>query len=296
LIDTTQLGYQIVRKLGEGGMGEVYLANHTLLGRPEALKILLPRLASESEFVRRFRREARALNRVQHPNIVSVYDSGQLPDGRLYLATEYVDGTRLDDVVRAAGGRLPAWRVLHILVQLADAIDHAHHCGVIHRDLKPSNLLLVGEPGRAEILKVLDFGIAKIIAQDYEESHVVSQEGVVFGTPAYLAPECWRGNASQPALDIYAVGCVGYRLLTGAPPFSGSRMELMHAHLTAQPDPPSARLEDAGIPSELDAVILQCLAKEPERRFDRGSSMRDALERVPGYLGRPHVLQRVGSE
>ncbi len=273
-------------------MGEVYLANHEVMGRPEALKILLPALAVESEFVRRFRREARALNRLQHPNIVSVYDSGQLPDGRLYLATEYVDGVRLDELVRSTGELLPIWRVLHILVQLADAVDHAHHCGVIHRDLKLSNLIVVGEPGPAEVLKILDFGIAKIIAQDYEESQVVSREGVVFGTPTYLAPEVWRGEATNPSLDIYAAGCIGYKLLTGQPPFRGSRMELMHAHLTKQPVRPSERCPAAGIPDELDALILRCLEKKPARRFDRGLSLRAALERVPGYRGIPDILQR----
>jgi serine/threonine-protein kinase len=275
-------------------MGEVYLAHHTVLDRPEALKVLLPRLASESEFVSRFRREARALNRVQHPSIVSVYDSGQLPDGRLYLATEYIDGLRLDEVVRAAEGGLPVWRVLHILVQLADALDHAHQRGVIHRDLKPSNLLLVGEPGPSEVLKILDFGIAKIIAHDYEESHVVSQDGVVFGSPAYLAPEVWQGRATEPALDIYAAGCIAYKLVTGSSPFRGSQMELMHAHLTERPVPPRERCPDRGISEELEAVVMCCMEKKAEQRFDRASRLREALERVPGYRGRPHVLRNPG--
>ncbi len=285
MIGTTQLAYRIIRKLGEGGMGEVYLAHHTVLDRPEALKILLPSLAVESEFVSRFRREAQALNRLQHPNIVSVYDSGQLPDGRLYLATEYVEGTRLDRVVRAAQGSLPVERVLNILVQLADAIDHAHRCGVIHRDLKLSNLILVSAPGNAEVLKVLDFGIAKITAHDYEESHVVSREGVVFGTPAYLAPECWQGDTSNPALDIYASGCLAYKMLVGRPPFRGSQLALMHAHLTEQAQPPGERSPESSIPPELDAVIMRCLEKQPAHRFATAADLRVALEQVPGYRG-----------
>src|SRR5258706_1829378 len=159
--------YCILRKLGEGAMGEVYLAEHVNLGRKEALKIIRPAHASDPEFVARFRREARATNRVQHPNIVSVYDFSQLPDGRLLLCMEYADGVGLDSVL-GEKQRLPLPRAVHVLHQLADAVAHAHACGVVHRDLKPENLILVEHRGRSDVLKVLDFGIAKIVAQDYQ--------------------------------------------------------------------------------------------------------------------------------
>ncbi|MBI5481290.1 MAG: serine/threonine protein kinase, partial [Deltaproteobacteria bacterium] len=183
--------YRILKKLGEGGMGEVYLAEHRALGRQEALKILQAELATEREFVSRFRREARATNRVQHPNIIGVYDFGQVPDGRFYLTMEYAEGERLDALLRRVGP-LPVSRALGILVQLADAVGHAHGAGVVHRDLKPENMILVEHRGRPDVLKVLDFGIAKIVAPDAPEDDdppessrtALTNAGTVVGTPA----------------------------------------------------------------------------------------------------------------
>jgi serine/threonine protein kinase len=272
--------YCILRKLGEGAMGEVYLAEHVNLGRKEALKIIQPAHAGNPEFVARFRREARATNRVQHPNIVSVYDFRQLPDGRLLLCMEYADGVGVDSILSQKRG-MPLPRAVHVLHQLADAVAHAHACGVVHRDLKPENLILVEHRGRPDVLKVLDFGIAKIVAEDYQ-SKGLTPMGETLGTPAYMAPEQFSGTATDPRSDIYAIGCVAYELITGEPPFTGRTMEIMHAHVTEPPRPPSQRCPAAGIPPELDEVVLRCLIKDPNERYQTGHEVRAALERVPG--------------
>jgi hypothetical protein len=274
--------YRILRKLGEGGMGEVYLVEHLSLHRNEALKILRPHLVGDPKFVSRFRREARATNRVQHPHIVSVYDFGQLPDGRFYLAMEYADGETLDHELRRIG-TFPVPRALHVLHQLADAIDHAHSCGVVHRDLKPENLSLVTHRGRTDVLKVLDFGVAKIIAPEYSESMKLSREGEMYGTARYMAPEQFGGNTSDPRIDIYAFGCIAFELIVGEPPFRGHTAALLHAHLSERPVAASQRNPTAEVPPELDALILRCLEKKADKRFQTGHELAIALERVPGY-------------
>jgi len=273
--------YRVLSKLGEGGMGEVYLVEHLNLRRQEALKILHPSLASTPQFVLRFRREARATNRLQHPNIVCVYDFGQLADGRFYLTTEFVDGLQLDKLLHK--GPLAPSRVLRVLAQLAEAIDHAHQQGVIHRDLKPENMILVERRGHADILKVLDFGVAKIISPEYKESLQLTNKDEVSGTPQYMSPEQLRGDGVDPRMDIYAAGCIAYELLVGDVPFTGTTMEIVYKHLRDQPVPPSQRKPDAQIPPELDAVILRCLEKDPVKRFQTGKDLLAAVERVPGY-------------
>ncbi|HJZ83564.1 MAG TPA: protein kinase [Polyangia bacterium] len=278
--------YRVLRKLGEGGMGEVWLAEHINLGRQEALKILQPLLAANPEFVSRFRREARATNRVQHPNIVGVYDFGRLPDGRFYLSMEYADGERLDTVLRGVG-RLPVKRALHILAQLSDAVDHAHAHGVIHRDLKPENMILVDHRGQADFLKVLDFGMAKIIAPDYRESQRLTEKGELSGTVPYMAPELCSGESlSDPRTDIYAIGCVAFELLVGEPPFMGNIIDIFNAQMQKKPDAPSKRVPQARFPSSLDAIVLRCLEKDRSRRFQTGKELLLALQQIPGFVAR----------
>ncbi len=281
MVGTVHAGrYRILRKLGEGGMGEVYLAEHLVLRRHEALKILHVELASDPDFVARFRREARATNRVQHANIVGVYDFGQLPDGRFFLAMEYAEGDRLDSLLERVGA-LPVARTLHILAQLADAIDHAHARGVVHRDLKPANLMLTQHRGQLDVLKVLDFGIAKIIAPEYQDSVAPTRQDEVFGTPDYMAPEHLAGMV-DPRSDLYALGCIGFELLCKQAPFTGRQLEIVNAHMTQPPRAPS-QLSPWTIPPQLDAVILRCLEKSPDLRFQTGRELRVALEQVPGF-------------
>jgi hypothetical protein len=275
VISTLQNRYRILRRIGVGGIGEVFLAEHLTLKRREAIKILKPQVATDPAFVQRFRREARASNRLAHPNIVTVYDFGQLPDGRFFLSMEYVEGRPIDDILRE-GPLVPA-RALAILVQLADAADHAHGRGVVHRDLKPGNLILAGD-----LLKVFDFGIAKIISPEPGDSIVITQEGEVLGTPAYMAPEQWTGTTIDLRTDLYAIGCIAYEMLVGQPPFTGTPMGIMTGHLNRTVTAPSEMRRDAGIPAELDEVILKLLAKKADDRYPNARALLDALARVPG--------------
>lgn len=267
--------YRLLEKLGEGAMGAVYLVEHLQLGRREALKVLHGQLASDARFVARFRREARATNRVHHPNVVSVYDFGQLPDGRLYYSMEPARGSSVASLIER--GPLPMAQALRILGELASAIDHAHGRGVIHRDLKPQNLVLTAHE-QGEMLKVLDFGLAKIIANDELDKNATRQ-GEISGTPEYMAPEQFRGKGSDPRLDIYAVGCIGYAMLVGKPPFSGRPLQLYHAHMTQAPRPPG-ELSRAHIPPMLDELILRCLAKDPDHRYQSGREILVALAQL----------------
>ena len=271
--------WRILAELGKGGMGEVWLAEHLELKRKEAIKILMPGLAGDPQFVSRFRREARAVNRLRHPNIIAVYDFGQLPDGRFYLSMEYADGESVYRLVKR-DDHFEVPRALHVLGQLAYAVHHAHSRGVVHRDLKPDNLILVGPD---ETLKVLDFGVAKIVASDHNESMALSSNNLVWGSPRYMAPERVRGVGDDPRSDIYALGCIAFELLIGSAPFTGTSDDVIKAHLKTTPDAPSTWRPSLGIPPELDAVILKCLEKKPDKRFQTAADLFAAITKVPGY-------------
>ncbi|MGE0872646.1 MAG: serine/threonine-protein kinase [Kofleriaceae bacterium] len=270
--------WHILSVLGHGAMGEVFLADNVKLGRKEAVKILMPLLAADPLFVRRFRREARAVNRLRHPNIVALYDFGQLLDERFFLSMEYAQGEGLH-LHRKRATRFTIPRALHVLDQLVRAVHHAHSRGVVHRDLKPENLILVGND---EDLKVLDFGIAKIVAPDHQESVALSSDRQLWGTPAYMSPERASGVGDDPRSDLYSIGCIGYELVAGGPPFRGNPAEILYAHTTQDPVPPSMHRGEP-IPSELEAVILRCLEKDPARRYQSAAELYAALRQVPGY-------------
>jgi len=270
--------WRILSELGRGGMGEVYLADRVDLGRKEAVKILKAQLASDPQFVARFRREARAVNRLRHANIVELYDFGTLADGRCYISMEYADGPSVLQLMRR-DGQLAMARVVHLLAQLALAVHHAHSRDVLHRDLKPANLIVVGKD---ETLKVLDFGMAKIVATDIAETMPLSSSNVIWGTPRYMSPERATGIASDPRSDQYAIGCIGFELLTARPLFQGTANDVLHAHIS-QP-PPIASTLAPGIPRELDAILLRLLEKKPGDRYPSAAELYGALRRVPGAL------------
>ena len=271
--------WRILSELGRGGMGEVYLAEDVVSGRKEALKIMKAHLASDPQFVSRFRREARAINRLRHPNIVAVYDFGQLPDQRFFLSMEYAQGQSVYTLLKR-DDHFEVPRALWVLGQLVYAVHHAHSRGVVHRDLKPDNLLLCGDD---ETLKVLDFGVAKIVAADHSESVILSSANLVYGTPKYMSPERASGVGNDPRTDLYSIGCIAFELVVGGPPFSGSPNEVIKAHITQPPERPSTWRPTLGIPPELDAVILKCLAKKPDERWQSAADLYAALQKVPGY-------------
>ncbi len=260
-------------------MGEVWLGEHLAQGRKEAIKILKPQLATDPQFVSRFRREARAVNRLRHPNIIAVYDFGQLSDGRFFLSMEYAEGESVYQTLKKTD-HFDVERALHVMGQLAYAVHHAHSRGVVHRDLKPDNLILVGED---QVLKVLDFGVAKIVAADFNESVALSSNNVVWGSPRYMAPERIRGIGNDPRSDIYAMGIMLFELVVGGPPFAGNSNEVIRAHLSALPEAPSAWRPSLGIPPELDAVVMKAIAKEPGERYQTAAELYAALHKVPGY-------------
>lgn len=282
--------YKVLSLLGQGATGQVYLAEHLQLGRKEALKVLKPNVAVDPRFVSRFRREARATNRVRHPNIVGVYDFGRLADGRLFLAMEYAEGPALSHVLIEETALVPA-RAVFIAKQVAQAIRHAHEHGVVHRDIKPANIVLTERRGTVDFVKVLDFGMAKILTPEDGDPKVLTLKGQTFGTPAYMAPEQFRESSSDPRVDIYAAGCVLYELLTGRPPFTGHSLELMYQHEREAPRPPGEVNPEAVIPPELDACVLRCLAKQPDGRFATARDLFAALSAIP-VIGKPPSHRR----
>jgi tRNA A-37 threonylcarbamoyl transferase component Bud32 len=254
-----------------GGMASVYLADDRVLQRQVAVKVLRPPDAQDPSFVERFRREARAAARLSHPNIVTVFDSGS--DGELhYLVMEYLPGESLAELL-ARQGRLAPRRAAELAMQVCAALAAAHAQGLVHRDVKPANVLLGGD-GRVQ---VTDFGIAKATAAD-----TLTGSGVVLGTAAYLAPEQAQGGPVDARSDLYALGCVLYELLTGAPPFGsgadGPQVAVAARHVSEPPEPPSAR--NPQVEPGLDAVVLTALAKQPDQRYQRAVEMQAALGRV----------------
>jgi serine/threonine-protein kinase len=267
--------YLLKRRLGAGGMGEVYLAEHLLLRRPCALKLIRPEQAGDPKHLARFEREVRATAALTHPNTVQIFDYGHTEDGTFYYVMEYLPGLTLDQLVREHGP-LPPARAVHVLRQLCGALGEAHARGLVHRDVKPGNVMLGERGGTHDVAKLLDFGLVLPPAGD-ADGDKLTQDGTVAGTPAYLSPEQAGGQEAVDARsDIYSVGALAYFLLTGLPPFAGrTGMKLIAAHLYEMPEPLSRRRPD--VPADLEAVILRCLAKEPDGRFADVASLDAAL-------------------
>jgi beta-lactam-binding protein with PASTA domain/predicted Ser/Thr protein kinase len=259
--------YRILRKLGAGGMANVYLAEDQELGRRVAIKILNDRHANDEQFVERFRREAKNAAALSHPNIVSIYDRGEA-EGTYYIAMEYLDGRSLKELI-VSRGPAPVKVALEYARQILSALRFAHRHGIVHRDIKPHNVLVDGE-GR---VKVTDFGIARAGASQMTEA------GSIVGTAQYLSPEQARGGAVDQRSDLYSLGIVLYELLTGEPPFQGETpVEIAMKHLSHAPEPPSALRPD--LPRELDWIVMRALAKDPEDRYQSAEEMDADLERV----------------
>jgi serine/threonine-protein kinase len=259
--------YRVMRKLGAGGMADVYLAEDEELGRRVAIKILNDRHANDESFVERFRREAKNAAGLSHPNIVSIYDRGEA-EGTYYIAMEYLDGRSLKELL-IARGPMPIADAIHHTRQILNALRFAHKKGVVHRDIKPHNVMVDGD-GR---LKVTDFGIARAGASQMTEA------GAIVGTAQYLSPEQARGAAVDQRSDLYSIGVVLYEMLTGSVPFTGeSPVEIAMKHLSDTPRPPSAIRPE--IPPDLDMVVLRALAKNPDDRFQTAEEMDAELAHI----------------
>jgi serine/threonine protein kinase len=274
--------FRILRLIGEGGMGSVYEAQHVVLPRRFAIKILRAKVSRDQSFIERFRREAIAASRVEHPNIIYITDFGCTEDGEFFLVMEYLEGAGLDSLL-SRYSRLPIHRALPILAQVADALDHAHLMNVVHRDLKPENILLCEVRGQKDFVKLLDFGIAKVQTPEFANA-ALTVKGQVFGTAEYMSPEQAVGDPVDGRADLYAMGCLAYELLTGDPPFTGTPMAILQAHVHKIPLPPSSVLREHHIPPPLDALVLRCLAKDPANRYQTGAELKHDLLRVRALL------------
>jgi serine/threonine-protein kinase len=268
--------YTLEEKIGEGGMGVVYKASHALLRRPTAIKLLPPERAGETNLVR-FEREVQLTSLLTHPNTVSVYDFGRTPEGSFYYAMEYLEGLDLQQLIDVDGPQDPG-RVVRLLAQICGALAEAHAIGLIHRDVKPANVLLCERGGTPDVVKVLDFGLVKQLGAPQDSKLMLSAVNQIVGTPLYLSPEAiTTPNGMDGRSDLYAVGAVGYLLLTGTPPFTGnSVVEVCGHHLHTPPTPPSARL-GRPVPAELEQLVLRCLAKSRDDRPRDAARLRDEL-------------------
>jgi serine/threonine-protein kinase len=271
-----QLGrYRLKQKLGAGGMGEVHLAEHELLRRPCAIKLIRPDQQGDPTAMRRFEREVQAMATLTHPNTVEVFDYGRSDDGTFYYVMEFLPGLNLETLV-SRYGPVPAGRAVHFLRQVCRALREAHEIGLLHRDIKPSNIIACERGGVYDVAKLLDFGLVQgqVLKGDGDR---VTIQGTILGSPAYLSPEQAAGKTDVDArADIYSLGGVGYYLLTGQPPFvRETAMELLLAHAYEPVLPPGKWQPD--VPADVEAVILRCLSKKPEDRFADVTILEQAL-------------------
>jgi serine/threonine protein kinase len=278
LIGTTLADkYQILEKLGSGGMGLVYKAKHLLMKRLVAIKLMLPQFAASATALKRFRQEAQAASHLNHPNILKVYDFGVTPQGLPYLVMDLLEGTNLSAEL-TKHNYLPLERALKIFVQTCAALYHAHQKGVIHRDLKPGNIMLVDYDGQSDVVQIVDFGMAKILSEMDGENEELTKTGEVFGSPMYMSPEQCMGRELDGRSDIYSLGCVMYRTLTGRPAVAGaSAMECFNKHATALPAPFAEVAPELMLPPSLEAIIFKAMAKEVHERQDSMAQLREEL-------------------
>jgi len=266
--------YRLESLLGEGGMGAVYLAEHTHMRKRLAVKVLHPEMTRLPEVVARFEREAMAAAHIEHPNVASATDFGKLEDGSFFLVLEYVEGRGLRDELRK--GALDVARSFHIVRQIASALARAHSLGIVHRDLKPDNVMLVEREGDRDFVKVLDFGIAKVPVAELSgtKPEALTRAGMVFGTPEYMAPEQALGKDVDHRADLYALGVILYELLTGSRPFDAdSAVSLLAMHVTQAPPGMGPK-----VPKRIEAVVMRLLEKEPAARFQNARELVQAMD------------------
>ena len=271
--------YRVITRIGEGGMGQVFKVEHVAMGRLMALKVLHRELSAHEQAVLRFEREARAASQLGHPHIIMVSDFGFAPDGSLYIAMEYLEGKDLFDELRDVR-IMDAQRTVHIMRQVCSGLDAAHRSGVIHRDLKPENIFLAQGREFPDFVKVLDFGIAKILETGPEE-RTLTASGTIFGTPEYLSPEQAAGSEIDHRADIYSLGIIMYRMAAGRLPFVGNNKSiLIQRQLNEMPLPFCERPMPQEVPDDLERIIFKLLAKDPDDRYQTVEQLKEALERV----------------
>ena len=272
--------YRIQRKLGEGGMATVYLAEHVDIRRPCAIKVLHAESVDKPDVVERFLQEARAASVIGHENVVEITDYGRSDDGHVFLVMEMLVGEDLADMLEREGP-IPWSRARPMLLQICSALAAAHTKGIIHRDLKPENIFRIERKATRDFIKVLDFGIAKVTSESAASTRALTQTGMIFGTPEYMSPEQAEGRKVDPRTDIYSLGVIIYRLLTGKVPFDGeSPTTILVRHLVDAPTPPSEAAPERGLTPAIDAVILKALEKDAARRFQTMDEFAEAIAAI----------------
>jgi len=277
--------YRVVRQIGRGGMGIVYEAEHVTLGKRVAIKLMLEKYAQDGEATARFHREARAASRIGNPHIIDVIDTGTAADGRAFVVMELLNGMPLSQVIEMSGS-IPPWRAVQIMRQVLRAVGAAHAKGIIHRDLKPDNIFVVNDGDQHDFVKLLDFGISKVVDADEQVAFTkLTTTGVVMGTPLYMAPEQAMGHPIERFADIYACGVILFEMLAGRPPFEGATYAVLVAKLLTQAPPMLSELRP-GLPGVLVSAVHRALEKEPTDRFQTAEQFLLALpgEKTPSMI------------
>lgn len=271
--------FRVERMLGGGGMGSVYVAEQLGVERKVVVKVIRAALTEDPTVVERFRRESKIVARLSHPNIVQVYTAGETPEGAHYLVMELADGVPLDEEMRR-NGALGEQRSLQIALQIAEALAAAHAAGVVHRDLKPANVILTRLFGGRELVKVLDFGIAKLVEQA-DDGPGLTGSGVIVGTPAYMSPEQVKGSGVDGRSDLYTLGVILYEMLAGKHPYEAETpVQFILQHLQQPMSPPSVRTPGLSISTETELVLGMLTAKDPAERYPSADAAASALRRA----------------
>lgn len=301
--DVIREKYRIMGKIGQGGMGAVYKAEHLVFEELRALKVLVPQLAHDESLIRHLRQEARITRRLSHPNAVRMEDLDRAEDGRVFIVMEYVEGVSLSDLVRMTGA-LPVPRVIEITQQLCSALDCAHGLGMIHRDIKPHNILLVRQSDDRDLVKLLDFGIAKVREGAMERGKEITgitmtKSGFVVGTPQYMSPEQAMGkpgNELDGRSDLYSVGVLMYEVLTGDLPFKANTpLELLLQHVHTPPVSPARRRPDLNLHESVTSIVMKALEKDPASRFQSAREIILALSEAAEIFERETVIKRIST-
>jgi serine/threonine protein kinase len=305
LVGTTVAGrYKVIKLLGEGGMGQVYLAEHSAIEKRIALKVLRAEYAHKGEIVTRFQQEAISASRIKHPNVLDVFDFGQLENGCFYLAMEFLEGNDLADELSRSRVLTPQ-RALPIALQICRALSAAHAKGVVHRDMKPENVFLQRTGDGEEIIKIVDFGIAQLKPTNEEaqaestKHRRLTRTGMIFGTPEYMAPEQASGKHADLRCDVYAVGIILFELFTGTVPFTGETfLGVLTKHLNDVPPAMRAVFPDLQVSEELESVVQRALAKDPNHRYQNMNELAAALAATPEaqFAGLRGPYSQIGGE
>jgi serine/threonine protein kinase len=269
--------WEVFERIGEGGMGVVYKGRHKVMGKIVAVKILMPHLTARSVSLRRFQQEAQAVSALEHPNVIDVLDCGLTPNGQAYQVMDYIKGISLTEAIHSEG-KLPPERSLGIFMQICSGLAHAHSRNILHRDLKPSNIMLVDNADGKDHVRIVDFGLAKLLQDEMMGAkQSLTQSGEVFGSPLYMSPEQCTGGKLDERSDIYSMGCLMYETLTGEPPIVGANvLDTMQRQLTDEPKP-FATTSDDSLLIRLNEIVLRCLSKERDLRYANATELKDDL-------------------